>query len=42
MKLLNKSSVSLLDILYIPGFSVNLFLIKKVYLNLIIKGTFNN
>ena len=42
MKLLNKSFISLLNILYILSFSINLLLIKKVNLNSIIKGTFNN
>ena len=42
MKLLNKSFISLLNILYIFNFNINLLLIKKVYLNSIIKGTFNN
>ncbi len=42
MRLLNRSSISLLNILYIPGLSINLLLVKKVFLNSIIKGTFNN
>jgi hypothetical protein len=42
MKLLNKSFISLLNVLYVLNLNVNLLLIKKVYLNFIIKGTFNN
>ena len=42
MGLLNKSFISLLNILYILNLNINLILIKKVYLNFIIKGTFNN
>ena len=42
MRLLNKSFISLLNILYILGFNINLLLIKKIYLNFIIKETFNN
>ena len=42
MKLLNRNFISLLNILYILSFNINLLLIKKVYLNSIIKGTFNN
>jgi hypothetical protein len=42
IRLLDKSSTSLLDILYIPRLGINLLLVKKVYLNSIIKGTFNN
>ena len=42
MRLLNKSFISLLNILYILNLNINLILIKKVYLNFIIKGTFNN
>ena len=42
MRLLNKSFISLLNILYILNLNVNLLLIKKVYLNFIIKRTFNN
>ena len=41
MRLLNKNSIFLLDILYISNFNINL-LIKKVYSNSIIKRTFNN
>jgi hypothetical protein len=42
IRLLDRSSTSLLDILYILRLSVNLLLVKKVYLNSTIKGTFNN
>jgi len=42
MRLLDRSSTLLLDILYVPGLSINLLLVKKVYLNSTIKGTFNN
>ena len=42
MRLLNKSFISLLNILNIFNLNINLLLIKKVYLNFIIKGTFNN
>ena len=42
MRLLNKSFISLLNILYILNLNINLLLIKKVYLNFIIKTTFNN
>ena len=42
MRLLNKSSISLLDVLYIPSLSVNLLSVKKVCLNSVIKGTFND
>ena len=42
MRLLNRSFISLLNILYILSLNINLLLIKKVYLNSIIKGTFNN
>ena len=42
IRLPNKSSTSLLDILYILELNINLLLVKKVYLNSIIKGTFNN
>ena len=42
IRLLNRSFVSFLDILYIFSLSINLLLVKKVYLNSIIKGIFNN
>ena len=42
MRLLNKNSIFLLDILYISNFNINFLLIKKVYLNSIIKEIFNN
>ena len=40
MRLLNKSFISLLNILYILSFSINLLLIKKVNLNSIIKKSY--
>ena len=42
MRLLDKSSISLLDVLYVPSLSINLLSVKKVYLNSVIKGTFDN
>jgi hypothetical protein len=41
MRLPNRNSVLLLNVLLVLKLSVNLLLAKKVYLNLIVKGSFN-